>query len=386
MTRLSLLLVAASAITARADIGYMGCRPLDEATVTETNAGLSATTDTPTSGVLQQDDLVVRWAWRDSWDTGTCIDFEISNRGAPLTSWAIDVVLDQPVTTFVDESSNAFVAGEVITITQGADATLGSFERVTSWACVEPYVVPVGLFAFGQRGDDPRYTDPEVMHGPRNLDAILDPNGQLLVMWSQDGYSTTEEICYDVQVANCTPYVMSEWRAQLGVNDELDLAAAEYGMYFAQLSDMHLQAAPTEHNYALPPFGNAEGRICLHEPVDLLTVASTYDLSEAPEPPSPFDHHDDHDHDHDDDDPDDDHVAPVVSAVEGIRLDADTLRIAFNTNEASTSMVCDSGLRCVYSRTTGNSHVVELEYTGDWYTIHATDLAGNTTEVGPFQF
>lgn len=353
-----------------------GCGPL---AVQGTESELCGATDCGdhATGVLTESGFRVEWEWYDPWTSGTCARVRVTNTGAPVVWWSVDLTLNEPLEglTHRDPEDGVFASGATLTLSPAESGKLDRGGRATFYYCAEPKTWPVQVDVQAVSADGQDLGGGETGE-PTGFGTLIDAGGDVGLTWTR-----RPDDCVDLTVVNLTRQEVSAWDLHLTLSESVGLTGG--AGFFPTLDDSDLRLRPTAVNAEIRPNGSVSGSVCLDGPVDVTGLEASYTLADPAVEPDPVDDPDETDVDAGGDDT----TAPFIRNIQGELTRNDTqLAITFDTDEIATGMVCDSQLRCEWTQTDGLSHRVEMPYRAEIYTIRATDVAGNVREVGPVQF
>lgn len=391
MMRATFLITLLTTLSAgAADGGSAGCSPAVKADTTDTTSALTdGTSTTGNAGALAADAVLMYWAWYSEWDGGTCIDLSFKNEGPALTGWVAVVQFDQAlgelswedgaaIDTFMDE----------LIVSSSSNSSFDTNTVVAVNVCLEPQVIPVrfqmtssaGTVSSDGGSEDEGEDEVELEVVP-TLDAAKDGAENVLVYFEQDGTRTDSEICYDVTINNLTAHLLTDWRVEMALDRDVELAGTDDDLYFVQNGDDQLLVFPAADSAVIDPYDSVEGEVCLRDAARLDRIDAVYTLVATGSTPVGDDGSDPTG----DTTGDTDTEPPLVHNVVGAIVNGDHVQITFETSEPATALVCDAELNCWYAASTNSLHSV-LVPRGSQYTIQVTDEAGNSNEVGPFPF
>lgn len=420
MSRVFLLTTLLTTLVADAATGGMRCNPEDRYSAEDEETAEGQT------GKLFDNNVDLYWRMYDSWDEGTCIELWFQNVGDPMVGYWFDVTWDTDITTIhhMDAAALDVWSDGESTVSPDASEELANGDSFIAVYCIEPIAEPIAFTA--NRGETLTdttstaattgvagtsgttgvagtpttgtgatlgtpttvVTEPEFT-GPGLFGTVADDTHSFLLTWEQTSESE-DEACFDLTVGNLTPNEFTDWELIVHLDERVQLTQVSDAFRGRLDRPDELTVSPSAGTATFPAYANATGNMCwtpIASPIQLEATWVDLGRDEDVVTPPVVDDPSDGQGSTGTGGPFTDTMPPGISNVRHELSDSGaTLDIVFETSETATGQVCDSSLFCKYTTTSGLTHVVSFPYSGDTYTIIATDRSGNTRELGPFQF
>jgi len=231
-------------------------------------------------GQLTSGDVVLHWRWRDAWETGACVEFELENLGPALEAWRMTIGVDQPIDTESrPRSYHALVVfrGNRIDVASPYGTQLEPGDKYLFEYCADPQTVPEQIVDIELIEEIPE--DPE---DPYYYGSLIDIDGVLAIEYQQGGEINGGE-CLFLTVLNLSGRTLAGWEADLNFRNEFELTASAGEIFPRHNTPTTLRLVPEGVGAAnLQPFDVATGEVCMNpvqEPTNLLA-----EVTYAPDP------------------------------------------------------------------------------------------------------
>ena len=177
-------------------------------------------------GTLNDASFRLDWEQSEVWETGGCVEMDLTNQGLDASEWRVGVALTEEVEawTWLDAGlSPDGVTGVSIIDTAGDEFEQGA--TLSTRYCSEPAALPTGLSVWAITGDD---SQPDQIGG-----TIEDSTGRVWVSWSDSGQRGGVD-CLEMSVINVSASDLPSWTIAMSLADDTELVEAGFSTKDAQ--------------------------------------------------------------------------------------------------------------------------------------------------------